>query len=191
MHQDRQILGGIAKRFDAGMSEDSFKGAFFGSLAGAIKKAQGSIHEAAAALAAAGAKEKIEKELIKANQQYRLIVEATGGKLTEDSALRGREGLGKVNNAKNDLTIAMTDGNGQIVWSTGISLKSTSSSTPQTVRIMQVSLSTLLNKIYDEQTYINLAGALGKGDWAGSRKGIAALAQQKEITTSGAELAER
>lgn len=190
MKKDKEILAGIAQQFSGQMSEDSFRGAFFGALKGAVAKAQGSIHEAAVALAAAGAKAKVEKELAETNQKCRLIVEATGGRLIEGSAFSDKENLGRVNNAKNDITVAMEDGNGHIIWSTGISLKSTSSSTPQMVKVMEQSLGTLLNKIYAEGNYINWAGALGTGDWSGTRVGIGALAQKQNVTTSGAELAE-
>ena len=76
------------------------------------------MHEAASAIAAAEAKKKIEKELAERNEDIRIIVESTGGSLSSDltQALE-QSGLnaGLANNAKSDLTIAVTDGNGTVL----------------------------------------------------------------------------
>jgi hypothetical protein len=137
-------------------------------LKGAVAAAQGSVHEAASAIAAAEAKQKIEKELKETNENIRIIVESTGGSLSSDLAESfEKSGIsaGLANNAKSDLTIAVTDGNGVVLWTTGISLKSTSSKTPSLVKIMTQSVSTLLNKVYpSEEYYLNVAAGLGIGD---------------------------
>lgn len=195
MNQNKQSLANIAARFNSNMTEDSFRSAFWGALIGAIAAAQGSVHEAASAIAAAQAKQKIEKELIDTNNQIRIIVEATGGKLDVDSALMqsfkdNNIEIGRSNNAKNDLTIAAVDGNGKVVWSTGISLKSTSSKNPTLVKIMEQSLTTLLNKKYTEEQYLNIAAGLGLRDWAGTRKGIGALAKENKISLESSILTE-
>lgn len=185
MEQDIIILENIAAKFNGGMSEDSFRSAFFGALRGAIAKAQGSIHESAAALASVSAKQKAEKILREKNKEYKVIIESTGGKLIEDSQLLDNtKELNSINNPKNDMIIAVKDGDGNIVWSTGLSLKSTSSVTPTQVKIMEQSLSTLLNKVFTEENYLNWAGALGYGDWAGTRKGIGVLAKERGVSTS-------
>ena len=195
MNQNKQSLANIAANFNSSMTEDSFKGTFWGALIGAIAAAQGSVHEAASAIAAAQARQKIEKELINTNNQIKIIVEATGGKLDADSALiqsfkDSNIEIGRANNAKNDLTIAAVDGNGKIIWSTGISLKSTSSKNPTLVKIMEQSLTTLLNKVYTEEQYLNVAAGLGLRDWAGTRKGIGALAKQNKISLESNTLTE-
>lgn len=195
MNQNKQSLVNIAARFNSDMTEDSFKGAFWGALIGAIAAAQGSIHEAASAIAAVQAKQKIEKELVNTNNQIKIIVEATGGKLDADSALMqsfkdSNIEIGRANNAKNDLTIAAVDGNGKIIWNTGISLKSTSSRNPTLVKIMEQSLTTLLNKVYTEEQYLNVAAGLGLRDWAGTRKGIGALAKENKISLESSSLTE-
>lgn len=193
MEQNKQSLAKIAARFDSSMTEDSFKGAFWGALIGAIAAAQGSIHEAAGAVAAVQAKQRVEQELIDANNQIKIIVEATGGKLDSDSALmqsfkENNIDVGRSNNGKNDLTIAAVDGNGKIIWSTGISLKSTSSSNPTLVKIMEQHLTTLLNKVYLQEQYLNMAAGLGLRDWAGTTKGIGALAKENKISLNSAAI---
>lgn len=195
MNQNKQSLANIATNFNSNMTKDSFRGTFWGALIGAIAAAQGSVHEAASAIAAAQAKQKIEKELINTNNQIKIIVEATGGKLDADSALMqsfkdSNIEIGRANNAKNDLTIAAVDGNGKIIWSTGISLKSTSSRNPTLVKIMEQSLTTLLNKVYTEEQYLNVAAGLGLRDWVGTRKGIGALAKQNKISLESNTLTE-
>lgn len=171
MKQDREKLKNIQQQLQGfNISGDSsLKGTFFGSLKSIIMKAQGHVHEAAGILAAAEVKKVANKELAKTNKELSFIIEHSGGKLIQDSELNAAVQasdmeLGIKNNPKNDITIAVQDGNGKIVWYTGLSLKSTSSTTPQTVKIMTQYLTTLLNKIYDTNTYLNYAAALGLGD---------------------------
>jgi len=189
--------GKTFSNFNSSTDWKTFKKAFFGTLKGAIANAQGAMHEVASILAANSAKEKVEEELHKYNKQYELIIEATGGKFKEDGELAkainaSNLETGLKNNPKNDITIAVKDGNGKIVWSSGISLKSVSSKEPAAVKIMEQYLTTLLNKIYTQNTYLNVAAGLGKGDWANTRKGIGALAKElkKDINTTGQQLVE-
>lgn len=183
------------KNFNAQTSEKRFKGAVFGALRGAVAAAQGALHEAACIYAAQSAQELINKEFQEANTQLEIIVEATGGRFNWDSKLGkavsdNKIETGLTNNPKNDITVALKDGNGKIVWSYGISLKSTTSKEPNLVKIMVQSLTTLLNKQYAESVYMNMAGALGKGDWSGYRVGIGAIAEeQNNIKTSSEQLA--
>lgn len=195
LKQRKESLANIAARFGVGMTEDSFKSAFWGSLKGAVAAAQGSVHEAASAIAAAEAKQKIEKELKETNENIRIIVESTGGSLSSDLAESfEKSGIsaGLANNAKSDLTIAVTDGNGVVLWTTGISLKSTSSKTPSLVKIMTQSVSTLLNKVYpSEEYYLNVAAGLGIGDWnTNDKRGIVGLAKRNNVSTSSGQLTE-
>lgn len=193
MEKRKQSLEKIRTDVAAVTSNDSFKGAFFNSLIGTIANAQGLIHEVAGVIAADEAKKVAEGELKKINEDLQLIIESTGGKLVEHSDLESAAkktnlDLGLTNNAKNDLTVAVKDGNGKIVWSTGLSLKSTSAISPSEVKIMQQDLTTLLNKVYSEEHYLNAAAALGKGDWSHRRVGIGGIAENSNIVTSSKEL---
>ena len=55
---------------------------------------------------------------------------------------------------------------------------------------MEQSLTTLLNKVYTEEQYLNVAAGLGLRDWAGTRKGIGALAKQNKISLESNTLTE-
>ena len=78
---------------------------------------------------------------------------------------------GSTNSSKNDLTIYAKDGNGKVLWTSGISLKSTSSEMPEKVHIMSTKLTTLLNKYFstNKEEYLNLAGGLAIGDSCGNK----------------------
>ena len=122
-----------------------------------------------------------------------VIVEATGGKVNFDSQLmqalvENDIETGRTVNAKNDLTIAVKDGNGKVIWTTGISLKSTGAKSPNLVKIFKTPLTSMLNKKYNQEHYLNMAAGLGVNDWAGTRKGIAGLAKQNSISTSSTDI---
>lgn len=190
----QQVLENLAASFGNKVESRGFESAFNSSFRGAVSKVQGALHETAGAIAGYLAQEKINKELSNMNSQLRVTVEQTGGKLLEDSKIAAQaqaagKNLGVANNAKNDLTITITSDDGaQIVWHKGLSLKSTSSNNPQKVHIMSPSLGSLLNKSFDQQTYLQAAAALGKGDWAGTSKGIAGLAKQHNISIPSSTL---
>lgn len=175
--------------------EKGLNSAVYGTLRGAIVKAQGAMHELAVACAGYLALQKIENELVRTNQNIQVIIEQTGGTLREDSHIKkvannNNLNLDKANNAKNDITIALTDSDGIIIWTYGLSLKSTTSSNPKLVHIVTTSVSTLLNKSYSPNDYVHFAGSLGIGDWVDSNT-LDILARQKNITTSGASLAKQ
>lgn len=181
------------KNFNANTSQKRFKGAVFGALRGAVASAQGALHEIACIYAAAGAKDMINDEFAKLHQNLTLIVEHTGGKFNENSELgklisQNKIETGATNNPKNDITIAFKDGQGKIVWSAGLSLKSTTAKEPNLVKIMVQNLTTLLNKVYTDKVYMNMAGALGKGDWSNYRFGIGAVAEHQNIVTTSQQL---
>lgn len=189
LEQERNTLDEINNRFGGASSEDSFKGLFWGSLRGVLNETQGTLHEIASIIAAASAKHYIDKTFAKANLDFQVIVEATGGKVESDSELlqaltENDIDPSRLTNSKNDLTIAVKDGNGKILWTTGLSLKSTGAKSPNLVKISNMALTTLLNKKYSQEHYLNMAAGLGVKDWAGTRKGIAALAQKHQISTS-------
>lgn len=195
LESNKKSLQELAATFGEKVATNGLDSALYGSLRGAVSRAQGAIHETAVAVAGAIAGQYVNQEFEKANQAYRVIVEQTGGTLREDSQIKAaadrfKLNLGSANNAKNDITIViLNNGTGQIIWHSGLSLKSTTSANPKLVHIMSFSITTLLNKIYSTETYLNLAGALGEGDWAGTSVGIGKLAKQKNVTTSGAILA--
>jgi hypothetical protein len=170
LESNKRSLQELANSFGAKVADRGLDSALYGSLRGAISRAQGAIHETAVAVAGAIAEKYVNQEFSKANQKYRVIVEQTGGTLREDSRIkaaaeRSQLDLGSANNAKNDITIMILDnGTGQVIWHNGLSLKSTASANPKLVHIMSFSITTLLNKIYATETYLNLAGALGEGD---------------------------
>ncbi len=190
----------IEARFKGASSEKDFNKIFWGALQGTIARAQGAVHETAAAVAAKTAKDKVNKVFAEAGQDIKIFVEATGGKVELDSELmqslndNGIES-GSTNSSKNDLTIYAKDGNGKVLWTSGISLKSTSSEMPEKVHIMSIELTTLLNKYFsiNKEEYLNLAGGLAMDDSFGN-KWIAQLMNQaidqKELTSSSAVLAE-
>ena len=184
--QEKKTMENIANKFSYGMSEDSFKSAFFGSLMGVLRQAQGTVHEAAFCVAAISAKRKLEQALNDTNLNIQVSVEATGGKVEKDSQLAqdlvsSNFALGNLSNAKNDFTIVITNDGGKVLWTSGLSLKSTSSKNPNLIHIVDVSLTTLLNKKYDQNQYLNFAAGLGVKDWEGTSVGIAGLAKQKKI----------
>ena len=168
MKSQKEKLVAIGKQFTPGMPEDEFKKIFFGALKGTITAAQGNVHEVAGVVAAIAARDCVNKNLIENNQNLKMIIEHTGGTFKEDSELGklardNNSVLGLLNNSKNDITIAIKDGQGKIQWSFGLSLKSTSSRNPSFVRIMEQNLTALLNKEqYDQNYYLNQAAALGK-----------------------------
>lgn len=195
LKSNKESLASIASGFGAAVDKSSFEKAFWGAVQGGIRRAQGILHEAALALAAAVAQQHVNEVLVKNNESCRVIIEQTGGTLREDSALKaladkGKLNLGNSNNAKNDITIVILgNGDAQVIWTAGLSAKSTGTVNPKIVHVVSTSIGTLLNKVYNQETYINMAGALGTGDWAGSSKGIAGLAKKHDVTTSGATLA--
>lgn len=195
LESNKKSLQELASSFGARVADRGLDSAIYGSLRGAVSRAQGALHETAVAVAGAVAEQYVNQEFDKANQGYKVIVEQTGGTLRADSRIKAaaeksKLDLGNANNAKNDLTIVILDnGTGQVIWHSGLSLKSTASANPKLVHIMSFSITTLLNKTYSTESYLNLAGALGEGDWAGSSKGIGKLAKQHNVTTSGAVLA--
>lgn len=197
LHSNKQSLANLANSFGGIVADKGFNSAFYGALRGCVSRAQGVLHEVASVVAAAVAEQYVNEEFIKANQNFRIIVSHTGGSVIDDSNLKAAAQksnlkLGSGNNSKNDLTIIITDkGTGKVIWNSGLSLKSTTATNPTLVHIVTVSLGTILNKIYSQQTYLNLAGALGKGDWSGTRVGIGALAEQRNLTTDGATLAQQ
>ncbi len=190
----------IASRFGEVSSEKDFNRVFWGALRGAIARAQGAVHETAAAVAAKVAKDKVNKVFAETGQDIKIFIEATGGKVELDSELmqslndNGIE-VGSTNSSKNDLTIYAKDGNGKVLWTSGISLKSTSSEMPEKVHIMSTELTTLLNRYFssNKEEYLNLAGGLAIGDSFGN-KWIARLmgraASQGELISSSAALTE-
>ena len=193
LKQERNTLIKIANRFGNVSSEDSFKGLFWGSLQGTLSEAQGTLHEIASVIAATSGKHLVEKELAETNMDLQVIVEATGGKVNFDSQLmqalvENDIETGRTVNAKNDLTIAVKDGNGKVIWTTGISLKSTGAKSPNLVKIFKTPLTSMLNKKYNQEHYLNMAAGLGVNDWAGTRKGIAGLAKQNSISTSSTDI---
>lgn len=193
IEQEKRSMENIANKFSYGMSEDNFKSAFFGSLMGVMREAQGTIHEAAFCVAAISAKAKLERELNNTNLDIQASVEATGGKIKIDSQLaqdliNSNFSLGNLNNSKNDFTIIINEDGGKVIWTSGISLKSTSSVTPNLVHIVSIDLTTLLNKQYNQNSYLNFAAGLGIKDWAGTSIGIAGLAKQKNISLPSSQI---
>lgn len=186
----------VAASFNNKVANKGFDAAFYGAYQGAIRYAQGAIHEAAAIIGAAISQDYVNEELHKTNSQLSVSVIASGGTFIESGELTtaaNKSGLklGMPSGNKNDLTIIISDkGSGEIIWTDGVSLKSTTAANPNLVHIVSTNMQTILNKVYDQQTYLNFAAALGQGDWAGTYKGIGGIAKNKGISTTGAELNE-
>lgn len=196
MESSKGSIERIAAEFGESMSEEAFDKVFWGALRGAVARAQGAVHEAAAAVAAKTAKDKVNKAFAEVGEDIRVFIEATGGKVELDSELmqslnENAIEAGSTNSSKNDLTIYAKDGDGKVVWTSGISLKSTSAEMPEKVHIMSTELTTLLNKYFsaNKEEYLNLAGGLALGDSL-NNKWIQKMANQTELVTSSAAITE-
>lgn len=177
----------IANKFGGNISEPGFKGAYWGSLRGCILRAQGCVHEVASAIAAKTAKDKVNKEFAKTGQDIQIFVAATGGNAKLDpelmAALEENDiNPGRTANSKNDLTFYAKDGNGKVIWISGVSLKSTSANHPEKVHIASSQLTTLLNKYFsnNQEEYLNLACGLAVGDIENARWKIKELAENRK-----------
>lgn len=187
----------IADKFGGDITESGFRGAYWGSLRGCILRAQGCVHELASAIAAKTAKDKVNKEFAKVGQDIQIFVAATGGNAKLDPELmaaleENNINTGRTANSKNDLTFYAKDGNGKVIWVSGVSLKSTSANHPEKVHITSSQLTTLLNKYFsnNQEEYLNLACGLAVGDIENARWNIKELAEnrKKALTITNTQL---
>lgn len=116
-----ESLQAVAASFGGKVEEKGFDSALFGAYQGAVRYAQGAIHEAASLVAAFIAQNYVNKELHKANSHFSVMVASTGGTFIESSELaeaasQSNLKLGMSSGNKNDLTIVIQDnGTGKIV----------------------------------------------------------------------------
>ena len=179
-------------------NQDTFDKIFWKAIRSTFKEAQGAIHETAAVVASATAKQQAEAMFANANKDLKISIEHVGKKFDEDSEfgkalLENNIDLGRTSEPKSDLVIMVRDGNGKILWTTGISLKATSSKDPTFVQIKSKTLAllSLLATKYDKERIFNSSSGLGLNDeWDDDRRGIKKLAKSNQISLDSALLVE-